>query len=59
MAAEQTFGLALATVQAFEARFGNKDGQHALLEFPPQMRDFFLRLFNKADLPDSAPAGAT
>ncbi len=59
MAAEQTIGLSPGTIQVFEARFGNKDGEHALLEHPPQKREFFLRLFNKADLPDSAPAGAT
>lgn len=59
MAAEQTIGLSPETIQVFEARFGNKDGEHALLEHPPQKREFFLRLFNKADLPDSAPAGAT
>lgn len=59
MATKQTFGLTPCAIQVFEARFGNRDGEHALLEFPPQKREFFLRLFNKADLPDSAPAGAT
>jgi len=59
MAAEQTFGLGSGILRVFEARFGNKDGAHALLEYPLQKREFFLRLFNKADLPDSAPAGAT
>ena len=59
MAAEQTHGLAPGTLQVFEARFGNKEGQHALLEYPQQMRDFYLRLFVKADLPDTPPAGAT
>jgi nucleoside phosphorylase len=59
MATKQTSRLTPGAIQVFEARFGNRDGEHALLEFPPQKRDFFLRLFNKADLPDSAPAGAT
>lgn len=59
MAAEQTIGLSQGTIQVFEARFGNKDGEHALLEYPPRKREFFLSLFHKADLPDSAPAGAT
>src|ERR1700722_20230619 len=59
MAAEQTFGLAPGTLQVFEARFGDKDGAFALLEYPPQRREFFLQLSDKADLPDSAPPGAT
>ncbi len=59
MAAEQTFGLAPSTLQVFEARFGDKDGALALLEYPTQRREFFLRLSDKADLPDSAPPGAT
>lgn len=58
MAAEQTFGLGLHTLEVFEARFGDRDGALALLQFPPQMREFFMRLCDKADLPDSAPAGA-
>jgi nucleoside phosphorylase len=58
MAAEQTFGLTPGALQIFEARFGDKDGAFALLEYPPQWREFFLRLSDKADLPDSAPAGA-
>lgn len=58
MAAEQTFEVSPRRLDAFEARFGDKDGALALLEFPSQRRDFFLRLSNRADLPDSAPAGA-
>jgi nucleoside phosphorylase len=58
MAAEQTFGLTSGTLQVFEARFGDKDGALALLEYPSQMREFFLQLSHKADLPDSAPPGA-
>lgn len=58
MAVEQTFGLTPGDLQVFEARFGDKDGALALLEYPPQKREFFLRLADKADLPDSAPAGA-
>jgi hypothetical protein len=58
MAAEQTFRLTPRALRVFEARFGDKDGALALLEYPPQRREFFLRLSDKADLPDSAPAGA-
>lgn len=58
MASEQTFGLTPGPLQVFEARFGDKDGAFALLEYPSQWREFFLRLSDKADLPDSAPAGA-
>lgn len=58
MAAEQTSRLGSAPLHVYEARFGNKNGEHALLEWPPQQREFFLGLFNRADLPDTAPAGA-
>lgn len=58
MAAEQTFELSPGHFRVFDARFGDKDGALALLEYPPDMRGFFLRLSDKADLPDSAPAGA-
>ena len=59
MAAEQTSGLGTGTLQVLEARFGDKDGAFALLEYPPQRRELFLQLSDKADLPDSAPPGAT
>lgn len=58
MAAEQTTGLK-ASLRVLQARFGDKEGALALLESPPQMREFFRQLADKADLPDSAPPGAT
>src|ERR1035441_8445348 len=58
MAAEQTAGLAYSGVRVFEAWYGDKGGALALLQFPAHLRDFFLRLSDRADLPDSPPPGA-
>lgn len=57
MATEQTTGLAFGMVPILEARFGDKDGALMLLHAPAGHRDFFRRLADKADLPDSPPAG--
>ena len=59
MAANQTAVLDQSGITIFEARFGDKNGALALLQSPHEMRDFFLRVSDKADLPDSPPAGAT
>lgn len=59
MASNQTAVLDQDGITVFEARFGDKNGALALLQSPNEMRDFFLRLSDKADLPDSPPAGAT
>lgn len=59
MATDQTSVLDQGGITVCEAWFGDKSGALALLQFPPQMREFFLRLSDKADLPDSPPAGGT
>lgn len=59
MATDQTAVLDQGGITVFEAWFGDKNGALALLQFPTEMREFFLRLSDKADLPDSPPAGAT
>ena len=59
MATDQTAVLDQGGITVWEAWFGDKNGALALLQFPPEMREFFLRLSDKADLPDSPPAGAT
>lgn len=59
MATEQIAVLSQDSIAVSEAWFGDKNGALALLQFPPDMREFFLRLSDKADLPDSPPAGAT
>lgn len=55
MAANQTAGV----MRVFAAQFGDKQGALALLEAPPEQREFFKRLGDRADLPDSQPAGVT
>lgn len=59
MATDQIVVLDQGGITVFEAWFGDKNGALALLQFPPEMQEFFLRLSDKADLPDSPPAGAT
>src|SRR5258708_38937172 len=59
MAAEQTAVLDRGGIRVFQAWFGDKNGALALLQFPAHLREFFLRLSDKADLPDSPPPGAT
>src|SRR2546422_5598613 len=58
MAADQPSGVSSGFTNAYEAWYGDKSGALALLKFPPALHDFFLRLSDKADLPDSPPAGA-
>lgn len=47
----------MSTINAFEARFGDKEGALAMLDYPVAMKDFFRRLSIKADLPDTPPTG--
>src|ERR1051326_3895645 len=55
MAAGETSGIKLTT--GYEAWYGDKNGSLALLKNPARLHNFFLRLSDRADLPDSPPAG--